>query len=244
MTERLVADVGNSRIKWGLVRPDGITVAALVADDSAGWQRLLREWGIGRDTDWAIAGVHPERRDALGDWLRQSGANVRVIDDYRELPLHVDVAVPEKVGIDRLLNGVGALARGPRGKPIVIIDAGTAVTVDLVDESRKFRGGAIFPGLDLMAKSLHQNTARLPYVDGFDPHDMPGRNTEAAIRAGVFHAICGGIDRLVDEMRLANPVVLLAGGSTEIAAGIRCRPEVVGTALTLEGLRRTAWPDT
>jgi type III pantothenate kinase len=244
MTERLVADVGNSRIKWGLVRPEGIAVAAVGTDDPAGWQRQLEVWQVGRDVEWAIAGVHPSRRDALADWLRRSGPNVYIIDDYRKLPLRVDVSAPEGVGIDRLLNAVGALGRIQRGRPIVVIDAGTAVTVDLVNEEGVFRGGAIFPGLALMAKSLHEHTARLPEIMRFEPYDVPGQDTDAAIRAGVFFAVCGAIDRLVDEMRLANAAVLLAGGSTAIAAGLRCRPEVVGPVLTLEGLRRTVWPDT
>jgi type III pantothenate kinase len=245
MTARLVADVGNTRIKWGLCRPAEIVMAAVPPDDPAAWASQLREWVLHAPTEWAVAGVHPERRDRLVGWLRDQAAAARVVDDYRRLPLRVDVEAPERVGIDRLLNAVGATARTPAGTPAIVIDAGSAVTVDVVDEAGVFRGGSIFPGLRLMAQALHQHTALLPLVDAPAPPTLPGRDTVAAIRAGVFHAVCGGVDRLVELLAAQHPGsrVFLAGGSTEIAAGLRCRPVVVGSLLTLEGLRRTAWGD-
>jgi type III pantothenate kinase len=245
MTARLVADIGNTRIKWGLCLPDGIQVAAIPPDDPVAWTQQLRTWRADSAAEWAIAGVHPARRDRLAAWLRDQGASVREILDYRKLPIRADVVSPEKVGIDRFLNAVAVLARVPAGTPVVIVDAGSAVTVDLVDEIRTFRGGAIFPGLSLMTRALHQYTALLPKVETFTPIDVPGRDTTAAIRAGVFHAVCGGIDRLVERLTAGHGKarVLLAGGSSEISAGLTCRPEFVGSVLTLEGIRRTAWPE-
>jgi type III pantothenate kinase len=243
MTARLVADVGNTRIKWGHCLPDGLQIAAVAPDDPAGWSEQLRTWQVGASAEWAVAGVHPMRRDRLAAWLRETGASVRVISDYRELPIRVDVTEPEKVGIDRLLNAVAAAARVPCGTAAIAIDAGSAVTVDLVDAAGAFRGGSIFPGLRLMARALHEFTAQLPLIEVFDPHDLPARDTTAAIRAGVFHAVCGGIDRLVEQLGEPGARVFLAGGSLELAAALRCHPEVVGPALTLEGIRRAAWPD-
>jgi type III pantothenate kinase len=245
MTARLVADVGNTRLKWGRCLADGLRVAALPADDPAAWDRQLAEWNVGSGTEWAVAGVHPARRERLVAWLRDAGATVRVVANYREVPIRVAVDHPERVGIDRLLNAVAAADRVARGTPYIVIDAGSAVTVDLVDGDGTFRGGAIFPGLRLMARSLHSFTAQLPLVEEFADAPVPGRDTAAAIRAGVVHAVCGGIDRLVERLsdRSPKPEVLFAGGDTELAAQLRCRPQVVGPALTLEGLRRTAWPE-
>jgi type III pantothenate kinase len=189
MTAHLVADVGNTRIKWGLCLPDALQVTALPPHDPAAWAHQLRTWQVGTSAEWAVASVHPSRRDRLVAWLRESGASVRVIEDYRELRLRVDVAEPDKVGIDRLLNAVAAAARVPPRTPAIIIDAGSAVTVDLVDATGTFRGGSIFPGLRLMARALHQFTAQLPLVEDFDEHKLPARDTAAAIRAGVYHAV-------------------------------------------------------
>jgi type III pantothenate kinase len=244
MTARLVADVGNTRIKWGWCLLAEMRVAALPPDEPTAWTEQLREWRIDGPTEWAVAGVHPARCDQLCSWLKTQGAIVRVIADARELPLKIDVDAPERVGIDRLLNAVAAIARVPAGTASVVIDAGSAVTVDLVDEAGTFRGGAIAPGPRLMAKALHEYTAMLPLIDDFAEHDVPAKNTATAIRAGIFHTVCGGIDRLVDILMARHPAarILLAGGSTDLAAGLRCQPDVIGPALTLEGIRHTAWP--
>jgi type III pantothenate kinase len=243
MTQRLVADIGNTRIKWGLCLPEGLRIAAVPPRDPDRWADQLTDWGIDGPAEWALAGVHPVQQANLAAWLQAGGATVRIIADFRELPIRVDVAAPDKVGIDRLLNGVAAAARVPPRTPAVIVDAGTAVTVDLVDATGTFRGGSIFPGLRLMARALHQFTAQLPLVEDFNEHDLPGRDTAAAIRAGVYHAVCGGVDRLVEQIAEPGAKIFLTGGSLELATGLRCRPEVVGPALTLDGIRRTAWPD-
>jgi type III pantothenate kinase len=247
MTARLVADVGNTRIKWGVCGADGLTAASAVPpDDPAAWAAQLHRWGLSSSLTWAIAGVHPARRDRLADWLRGRGYEVRVLSDYRELPLRVDVAVPEKVGIDRLLNAVAAADRVPPQTPAVIIDAGSAVTVDLVDDCGVFRGGAIFPGLHLMARALHDYTAALPLVENIDvpAPPLPGRDTVAAITAGVVYAVGGGIDRLVERLTASatGARVFFSGGSSDLLAQLTCRPEPAGPYLALDGVRRTVWP--
>ncbi len=115
MTGPIVVDVGNTRIKWG--RGDGtrvVAAAALPADAPDAWQQQLQRWPEALAARWVVSGVHPARRDALADWLRQRGASVLVIDSYRQLPLVVQVDAAEKVGIDRLLNAVAANTRRPR----------------------------------------------------------------------------------------------------------------------------------
>jgi type III pantothenate kinase len=248
MTQRLVADVGNTRIKWGLCAADGLAdIAALPPDDPPAWAEQLRAWQLERPLTWAVAGVHPARRDRLADWLRGRGDAVRVLTHARDLPLRVAVDAPDKVGIDRLLNAVAVLARVPPGSPAVIIDAGSAVTVDLVDATGAFRGGAIFPGLRLMARALHDYTALLPLIENLDVSEpaLPGRDTTEAITAGIHYAVGGGIDRLVERLteRHGQARVFFAGGSTSLVAQLRCSPEAVGPSLTLDGIRRTAWPE-
>ena len=102
---------------------------------------------------WVVAGVAPQRRDGLCDWLRKNQQQVRLLDSYRRLPLEVKLPEPDKVGIDRLLNAVAANTRRPPGESVILVDAGTAVTVDWLDETGAFRGGAIFPGAALMAQA-------------------------------------------------------------------------------------------
>jgi type III pantothenate kinase len=233
-----VADVGNSRIKWGECAADRVSGAVAVPlADSAAWSRHLEEM---RDSRWTLAGTHPEARDRLAGQLRQQGSAVRIIDSYHQLPIVVRVDRPEQVGIDRLLNAVAVLAKGV---PAIIIDAGSAVTVDLVDAESAFRGGAIFPGFRLMAKALNDYTARLPVVDYF-VFDLPfpGTNTTAAINAGIANAVAGGIERIVRQFieRYGPARVYLAGGDAELLKDLEFRAEIVGPYFTLEGIRIAA----
>lgn len=235
-----VADVGNTRIKWGECGANGLAHAdAVPLDDPGAWARQLKT-SLGPEANsWTLAGTHPEARDRLADWLRMHGQHARVLDQFRQLPITVRVDHPEQVGIDRLLN---ALAAAPKGLPAIVVDAGSAVTVDLIDAEGAFRGGVIFPGFRLMAKSLRECTARLPLVDGFDDVTLPGTNTTAAISAGIAAAVAGGIDRAVAKLvqRFGPARIHLAGGDAERLKDLDCRPEFAGPYLTLEGLRRAA----
>src|SRR5258708_516602 len=109
---QLVVDVGNTRIKWGLCDTASVVAsAALPPDDPAAWQRQLDAWRLGSRLTWTLGGVHPARRDRLGDWLRQRGDHVKVLASPAHLPLQVALLDPEKAGIDRLLNAVAATPR-------------------------------------------------------------------------------------------------------------------------------------
>ena len=108
----LVADVGNTRIKWGDCDDRAVVRSVAVApDDPDAWREQLDRWQLTAGQSWAIAGVHPARRDGLAEWLRQRGDRVRIISHYSELPLSVRVERPDSVGIDRLLNVLAARSR-------------------------------------------------------------------------------------------------------------------------------------
>jgi type III pantothenate kinase len=134
------------------------------------------------------------------------------------------------------------------------VNAGTAVTVDLLDESGAFAGGAIFPGLRLMALALHEHTAQLPLVatEGPLPDGPPGKNTDAAMRLGILHAVAGGIDALIRATSTRcsmSPRLFLTGGdmSPQLAGLLETRqmfPSEIRPALTLEGIHRTVTQST
>jgi type III pantothenate kinase len=232
-----VADVGNSRMKWGECQRNGIgSYVTVVLNDPKSWTTQFDQLDHGARSNWTLAGSNPDALHVFGDWLRQRGQAVRVIDSFRQLPIVVRVDRPESVGIDRLLNGVAVLKRKI---PAIVIDAGSAVTVDLVDADGVFCGGAIFPGLLLMAKALNDYTARLPLIDHIFTTDLPlpATNTVAAIEAGIGNAVAGGIDRIVRELcsRSAATSIYLTGGDAERLIGLDCCPEIA-PALTLEGI--------
>jgi type III pantothenate kinase len=244
MTPDVVVDVGNSRAKWGRCGGGAVRhVAALPTDRPDAWLAQFQQWQLGAATAWVVGGVNPRRVEALVAWLREHCGGVEVIGSYAQLPLVVDVSEPAAVGIDRLLNAVAAVRGGKRQRlPAVVIDAGTAVTVDWVDAEGRFRGGTIFPGLRLMAQALCDHTALLPFVAVTEPRPrLPGLNTRQAIRGGLYYAVAGGINTLITRLSAdsAAHVFLTGGDAALLREAIDGRAEL-WPEMTLEGLRLTA----
>jgi type III pantothenate kinase len=236
----IVVDVGNSRIKWGLCSSELVwSTVALPPDDSDAWQRQWHAWKLQPSQEWIVAGVHPARREALVAWLKGRADSVRILSSCKQLPVTVDMEHPEKVGIDRLLNAVAANRRRQEHVAAILIDAGSAVTVDYVDGNGAFRGGTIFPGFRLMAKALHEYTALLPFVEIDENVALPGVSTVHAIQAGVYHAVLGGIERLIVEYQHRYPTafeIYLTGGDAKALAPKLRHSVHLWPEMTLEGI--------
>ncbi|MEQ8837698.1 MAG: type III pantothenate kinase, partial [Lacipirellulaceae bacterium] len=148
----------------------------------------------------AVGSVHPPTLGDLQLGLKRAGVVPLQALTFDDLPLAIDVEFPEKVGIDRLLNAVAVNRLRPAHESAIVVDVGTAIKVDAVDAEGNFRGGAILPGIRLASQSLHAGTASLPEVsleiDGSAPPSV-GRNTSAAISAGLFWGAVGAIKELV-----------------------------------------------
>lgn len=235
MTPHVVVDVGNTRIKWGAVGPSG-AVARIVSlpDDPTAWQTQLAEWAeaglLPAASLWAVASVQPARCERLKRWLEAGGCRVVQLSRAAELPLKVGLAEPDKAGIDRLLNGVAAKRVLPAGRPAVLIDAGSAVTIDWLDEEHVFQGGLIAPGLDLMAKALNSYTALLPVVEVTLPvPELPAGRTTTAMQAGIFLSVSGCIResvRLYASKSRTPPRVFFTGGQAPLLSrGMRLESE-------------------
>lgn len=244
MKPDVIADVGNSRIKWGLCGGEGVRDGcSLPPDDVAIWEQQFVRWALLPQCQWLIAGVHPARRDRLADWLRQHQQRVVILDDPQCLPLRVLLERPDYVGVDRLLDAVAANSRRSPGTPAAIIDAGSAVTVDLLDRDGAFVGGAILPGLRLMVKALHDYTALLPIVEPpSQAPPLPGKATHTAIEAGIFWAVAGGIEALIRAYRIhcgSTVEVFLTGGDGPLLHSV-LREAQLWPEMTLEGIRLSA----
>jgi type III pantothenate kinase len=251
MKPTVVVDIGNSRIKWGLCANEGVVeMVSLDPDNSASWEEQIKRWNLTLKAQWAVAGVHPQRGDRFIEWVKQRGDQLTLVQDTKRLPIEVELQERDRIGIDRLLNAVAAKSRVQREVSIFIVDAGSAVTVDWVDEQGAFRGGAIFPGVRLMAKALHDHTAALPLVktppdSPYGNPPMPGTSTHPAIEAGIFWAVAGGINALVRQLRgkaraSRHHVILLTGGDAEYLASVMDLGVQLWPEMTLEGIRISA----
>jgi type III pantothenate kinase len=244
MNVAVVVDVGNSRIKWGRCAGGAVVeTVSLPPEDPFAWRDQHDRWRNDLIGPWALTGVHPNRCNRLAEWLSREGEAVRTIRYYSELPLRADVEYPDRVGLDRLLNAVAANSRRPAGVPAVLVDVGTAVTVDWLNEQGIFGGGAIFPGLRLMAQALHNYTALLPQIDvGQAAPAVPGRSTPAAMEAGIYWAVLGGIRTLCAELtrQAGKAMVFLTGGNGPALQAALGLDVVAWPEMTLEGIRLTA----
>lgn len=136
------------------------------------------------------------------------------------LPIGVDYATPSTLGLDRIALAAGAAMLFP-DETVMIADAGTAVTLDIVDSTGTFRGGRITAGMRLRFESLHAHTAALPVVDSEGQLPIAGDSTDTAIRSGV---VLGLADEITETFRqykehFGCTRLLLTGGDGELLCG-------------------------
>ena len=187
---------------------------------------------------WLVASVHREGQRLLTKWVESHRhADELLFLTYRELPLELRVEFPDRVGVDRLAAAVaGNAIRDPRW-PCIVIDAGSAVTVDLVSAAGAFEGGAILPGFKMQAEALFGGADQLP-LTVLSPNDQPpeplGKNTQAAIQSGLFWGAVGAVREIVAKLSAPHdspPQVFVTGGDlrrlAEHVDGARYVPNMV-----------------
>lgn len=193
---------------------------------------------------WVVASVNGHGTRTLRQRIAARSPQDKWVELGRaDVPIGCELRNPAGVGIDRLLGAVAAWRRGG-GSDVIAIDAGSAVTVDLVQQGI-FRGGAILPGLRLQLSSLARGTDLLPDVakDAFVPLEIPGRDTTAAMRTGVMLGVAGAIDRLIErytELCADRPRVFLTGGDAAALEPLLGHSATHCDGLVLSGLSDVA----
>jgi len=229
---RLIADLGNRYLKIGIARRSTILEKCCV-DVTAS----IDVEGFAASERPAIAvyaSVNPGVESRFEDWVRvRYGLVAEKLGRDRPIPIHTDC---EGVGTDRLLNALGAIERCPAGA--IAVDAGTAVTVDVVAPGPVFLGGAILPGPHLGAWALAERAAQLVHVTPRAPDHPIARRTEDAIRSGLHHGTIGAIRELVAIYRSVldfDPTLVFSGG--DVDPFLSAFPDAKHCpSLTLEGI--------
>lgn len=134
--------------------------------------------------------------------------------------LHIRYKNPAEVGADRIANAIGAIHEFPN-KNLIIIDMGTATTVDAVSKKRDYLGGAILPGLRLGMESLRTNTAKLMEVDIETPAVFIGRTTRESIQTGLYYGQLGALKEIIHGMKQEiftdeMPLIIGTGGFSQL----------------------------
>ncbi|WP_280748176.1 type III pantothenate kinase [Parabacteroides sp. PF5-9] len=136
-----------------------------------------------------------------------------LLNEHVSLPITIGYETPETLGKDRLAAAVGANYLQP-GKDILVIDAGTAITYEVIEASGLYLGGNISPGMTTRFRALHEFTKKLPLVNEKEEVPLIGVNTRSAIQAGVVHGIIFEMDGYIDKLKAKYPdlLVFLTGG--------------------------------
>lgn len=239
----LVLNLGNTRLAMG----------AFVAGELKGVRRIgndrTNDWSAAIEQTWALiagrpgaavaaASVNPPLEQTLEQAIaRITCQPVQWIGRQIDLPIEVLTENPAQTGVDRILNVAAAYEQ--MQKACVVVDAGSAITVDCCNDKGQFLGGAIAPGAAMMLAALHRHTAALPLADLQVPSGAFGRSTIAAIQCGVYHGIRGMVRELVEGFATelhAWPEVIATGGDAPLLFDKWELVHAVAPDLTLYGV--------
>jgi type III pantothenate kinase len=236
----IAIDVGNSAIKVARVTGDVVADVTRIPSSPLDPEALRAVIGDAPDGDApevALVSVVPAWTAAIHRLCVARGT--RAIEaDADSIPITVALPDPGRVGSDRLLGAW--TSRETWGAPVIVIDCGTATTIDVVDGAGSFVGGAILPGAVLGIRSLAADTVLLPAVAPRLPVHAIGRDTVEAIQSGAVlghaAAIEGLLARIIDELGAAQrPTVALTGGGAATPGSIEGVDQIDGNLL-LRGL--------
>ena len=234
----LAVDVGNTSTKWGLFRGSTLAHAERALDLTVPDAALA---ALGRGPcHVALAAVNAERALAVRAHLSQHHTGpVHVVGQDLAVPVPNRTDRPEQTGIDRLLGVLAVTHLKEPDRAAIVVDCGSAVTVNAVSADGALLGGAILPGLALSAGALHDQTDALPRVAAARPSGVLGTTTEGAIRTGVVLGCAGAIERLVRETAgclKGDPQLFVTGSDAPLIGRYLSLPVCHVPHLTLWGI--------
>ncbi len=204
----LTLDCGNTSLD-AMLHGDTVRRQRLPGRGGAGGLVAL----LGADRPRVAVGVSvvPDGLIGAERALAALGVRLQLVGRDRHCPLPLDYDTPATLGADRWL---GALAAHRQFGRAVVIDCGSATTVNLVEADGTFRGGAIAPGLRALVAGMREVTPFLPLVEPAAATTMPARSSAASVHLGAMMAFCGAIERLC-----AEALTVLRGPSTVVVTG-------------------------
>ena len=245
----LAIDVGNTNMVFGLYDGDKLRGSFRISTNS---ERTSDELGMliaqyyhfhdiacADTTAVVIASVVPPVMYTLINAIRKY-LFVQPVIAGRDADIGIEncYANPREVGADRLVNAVSAVRKS--GKPLIIVDIGTATTFDAIDENGAYQGGAIFPGLKVAMEALFLKASKLPRVDIERPKNAIGKTTVQSMQSGAVRGYVGALTGIIPDIQKelgGKARVVATGGMGRMMAEYCDLIDDVDPNLTLEGLR-------
>lgn len=245
----LAIDIGNTSIKLGIFDEDKLKATWSLA---TGIHRTSDEYGVvllnlmerqkflpSKLIGIALCGVVPPLAPTIVEMCRKH-LNIQplVVEAGVKTGIRIRVDNPREVGSDRVVGAVAA--HYLYGKPVIIIDLGTATTFDVVSPDGDYLGGAIAPGIGIAVEALFTRTAMLPRIELVRPKQAIGRNTVSAMQSGIIFGYIGLIEGMVQRIEKElgeKSKVVATGGYAHVVAQEIPIIEIVNPDLVLTGLR-------
>ncbi|MCI5055585.1 MAG: type III pantothenate kinase [Flavobacteriales bacterium] len=211
---KLTIDIGNSRTKFGLFGDDNVLmhyIAVLEGDEQEAIQTIFDQFHIESILSCTVA----NRQEEIHDLLRQQGAQPKKLSDL-EIGMDIHYDTPETLGEDRIVAACGAEFLFPSRSKLVL-DAGTCLTYEFIDDQGNYLGGAISPGVRMRFEALNNYTDRLPLLDTQKEFPLIGKSTKMSIVSGVQNGILNEVRGIIQlyQADYENLTVICTGGDTD-----------------------------
>lgn len=210
----LAIDIGNTRTKFSVFNRGEVLITVPVKEFKIEHIEVLKNEHP--DLNKVILSATKDYSTELRRALQKKFVQFIEMESDTPLPIENCYETKDTLGKDRLAAAVGAFDLYPNTN-LLIIDAGTAITYDVVNDKHQYLGGNISPGIDMRFKALHQFTGKLPLVNQQEYKKLFGTTTENAIRAGVQNGVVFEVDKAIDTFKVFynNLKVIITGGNAE-----------------------------
>lgn len=244
----LAIDIGNTNLVIGCIHDDKILFKARIATDRSRTsdqygveiKNMLEAYGVSRDQieDCIISSVVPPVFNSVKTGvIKVLGKQPMVVGPGLKTGLNIHVDVPSQVGSDRIVIAVAALAEYKA--PLILMDLGTATTIEVVEPENRYIGGCIFPGVRISLDALTSRAAQLPGISLDKPKCVIGKNTVDCMRSGMMYGTAAMLDGLVEriEEELGHKSTIIAtGGMAQFVTPLCKRDIILDKDLLLKGL--------
>lgn len=244
----LAIDIGNTNLVIGCIENDQILFKARIATDrlrtsdqyGVEIKNMLEAYGVQiKDIDDCIISsvVPPVFNSVKTGVIKIIGKQPMVVGPGLKTGLNIHVDVPSQVGSDRIVIAVAALAEYKA--PLILMDLGTATTIEVVEPENTYLGGVIIPGVKISLDALTSRAAQLPGISLDKPKTVIGKNTIDCMRSGMIYGTAAMIDGLIERMEeeLGHPSTLVATGGMAQFITPLCKHDIIlEKDLLLKGL--------